>query len=62
MPTTSKELVFTGSLYIYVESDLTDEQRGTLSGLFKAKGVDVRFRGPDYANTMWMKLRAADNK
>lgn len=46
--TESAALVFTQRVYVYHESPMTIEERGDLTKTFKARGLDVTFRGPDY--------------
>jgi hypothetical protein len=46
--TAQDDLVFTGRIYIYHEGDLSIEQRAALIQAFRAKHLDVQFRGNDY--------------
>lgn len=46
--TNQDDLVFTGRVYIYHEPDLSIEQRASLIQVFRAKHLDVQFRGNDY--------------
>lgn len=55
----SKELTFTGKVYVYHEDDLTLEQLGSLEALYKTKGLLPQFRGQSYAITSWLTKKAA---
>lgn len=54
----SKDLVFTGKFFVYHESDLTLEEQGDLSALYKSKGFLVQFRGQSYVTTRFLQSRA----
>lgn len=54
----SKELTFTGKIYVYYEDDLTLEQLGSLEALFKSKNLLPQFRGQRYATTLWLSRKA----
>ena len=47
--TKSEDLIFSGRIFIYHESDLSLEQIGALAALYKSKGIDVKFRSHEYA-------------
>jgi hypothetical protein len=47
-PVVNEDLPFTGTIYIYHESPLTEDQRRQLWQQFKEKGVTVFFKGPDH--------------
>src|ERR1041384_5059085 len=49
--TKSSGLVFSGRIYIYHEDDLSTVQLADLIKLYKQKGLDVQFRGPQYVVT-----------
>lgn len=44
----SKDLVFSGRVFIYHEDLLTLEQRASLETLYKSRGLSVQFRGFSY--------------
>jgi hypothetical protein len=44
----SKDLIFSGRVFIYHEDSLSLEQRASLEVLYKSKNLSVQFRGPDY--------------
>jgi hypothetical protein len=46
--TEQKDLVFTGRVYLYHESELSIEQRASLIQVYRSKHLDVQFRGYDY--------------
>lgn len=46
--TDQNDLVFTGRVYIYYQADLSIEQRSALIKVYRAKRLDVQFRGNDY--------------
>jgi len=46
--TDQDDLVFTGRIYIYHEEDLSIEQRAMIIKLYRARNLDVQFRGSDY--------------
>lgn len=46
--TSSRELVFSGRIYIYHENDFTLQQLAALERLYESKGLSVIFRGPAY--------------
>ena len=46
--TNQEDLVFTGRIYIYHEGDLSIEQRASLIQTYRARHLDVQFRGVDY--------------
>jgi hypothetical protein len=48
-PTKPEDLVFSGRIYIYYESDLSPVQIGKLTSLYESKGLDVKFRSLEYA-------------
>jgi len=53
--TESKDLVFTGRVFLYHESILTLQQRAELDKLYRGKGLEVHFRDHDY----WLFQRMA---
>lgn len=55
----SKELTFTGKIYVYHEDNLTLEQLGSLEALYKSKNLSPQFRGRSYATTMWLAAKAS---
>jgi hypothetical protein len=46
--TKQDDLVFTGRVYLYHDADLSIEQRAALIQMYRAKHLDVQFRGHDY--------------
>ena len=50
----SKDLTFSGRIYIYHEDDMTFRQRAEIEELFKSNGAFVIFRGLDYLQTRWI--------
>ena len=50
----SKDLHFSGRIYIYHEDDLTLQQLGFLEGLYKANNLSIQFRGSDYVVARWL--------
>lgn len=56
--TTVDDLIFTGRIYLYYDSEMSMAQRGQLESLFKSKGASIIFRGPDYPMTRWLQNRA----
>jgi len=46
--TSSRELIFSGRIYIYHEDTLSLQQLTTLGGLYQSKGLSVVFRGPGF--------------
>ena len=46
--TDQDDLVFTGRVYLYHEPDLSIEQRAALLQMYRAKHLDVQFRGYEY--------------
>jgi hypothetical protein len=44
----SKDAVFSGMIFIYHEKELTPEEIGQLTSLFKQRGVEVDFRSGSY--------------
>ncbi len=55
----SRDMIFTGVIYIYHEDRLTLEELGSLENLFKAQKLFVHFRDTNYATTMWLSRKAA---
>jgi hypothetical protein len=47
----SRDLVFSGRIYLYHENDMSLKQKAELEDLFKANGAHIIFRGPDYQQT-----------
>lgn len=58
----TKDIPFSGRIYVYNANDLTTEQLGDLAKTFKAHGVSPLFRGMDYALAAWSAIRAGDTK
>jgi hypothetical protein len=52
--TFSKDLVFSGRIYVYYEDDLSMEQLGVLAALYRQHGVDFQPRGGAYLTTQWL--------
>jgi hypothetical protein len=50
----SRDLVFSGRVYLYHEDEMTLKQKAELGDLFKANGASVIFRGLDYQQTRWL--------
>jgi hypothetical protein len=50
----SRDLVFSGRIYLYHEDEMTLKQKAELEDLFKANGASVIFRGLDYQQTRWL--------
>lgn len=46
--TNQDDLVFTGRIYLYHEADLSIQQRASLIQMYRARHLDVQFRGSDY--------------
>jgi hypothetical protein len=57
--TAGHDLIFTGRIYIYHETEMSIAQRGWLETVFQSKGASVVFRGPDYRTTRWLQERAS---
>lgn len=51
--TSSKDLVFSGRVYVYHEYNFSLQQLASLERLYESKGLSVLFRGPSYLNMMW---------
>src|SRR6266850_301315 len=49
--TSSKDLAFTGRMFLYHEDALDLQELATLETLYKSKNLSVQFRGPDYLGT-----------
>jgi hypothetical protein len=50
----SRDLVFSGRIYLYHEDEMTLKQKAELEDLFKANGASIIFRGLDYLQTKWL--------
>jgi len=61
--TGSNEMIFSGRIYIYHEDRFDLKQMADLTELFKAKGVSLQLRGPDYVSSRMIddRLRAKQN-
>ena len=58
----SRDLVFSGRIYLYHEDEMTLKQRAELEDLFKASGASVIFRGLDYQQTRWLQDAVPKNE
>jgi hypothetical protein len=58
--TNTRELTFSGRVYIYHEDDLTISHLARLTELFKGHGANVQFRGSDYIMAAWQSIRSGD--
>jgi hypothetical protein len=58
--TDTRELTFSGRVYIYHEDDLTISQLARLTEWFKAHGAIVQFRSSDYIMAAWQSIRSGD--
>jgi hypothetical protein len=58
VPESSDDLVFTKKVYVYHETHLTPQQLGSLHELYEKAGLQVSFRGRQYASTRWLQERA----
>jgi hypothetical protein len=54
----SKELRFTGRVFVYHENDLTPKQVGFLWELFKKHGAEAQFRGSDHIMAVYSSIKA----
>jgi len=55
---TSKEAVFSGRIFIYHETELSAEEIGDLTKLYKTKNLDVQFRSSSYLSFRKMQIEA----
>ena len=55
-----ERLVFSGRVFLYHEDYLTPAQLVALTDLYKARGYEVQFRGPDYFSYHIALRRPAD--
>ncbi|MEO6103595.1 MAG: hypothetical protein ABIP44_08155 [Pseudoxanthomonas sp.] len=53
----SKDLVFTGKVYIYIENEFSLEELGRLEGAYKANCLSPVFRGITYATGEWLQTQ-----
>lgn len=51
--TASRDLVFSGRIYIYHENDFSLQRLAALERLYESKGLSVIFRGQAYLFTVW---------
>jgi hypothetical protein len=58
----TKDLVFSGRIYIYHENEINLEQLGVLSAWYRARKLDVQFRGPAYQQARFVQQLATPNK
>jgi hypothetical protein len=55
----SKDLTFSGRIYLYQEDEMALRQKAELEDLFKANGASIIFRGLDYLQTRWVEDAAS---
>jgi hypothetical protein len=62
--TSSKDLIFTGRIYIYYEDIFSSHQLAQLELLYESKGLAVIFRGHTYLSNVYnkMKIMELENK
>jgi hypothetical protein len=53
----SKECRFTGSVFIYAESEMTAEQIGELTREYRSAGLLLQLRGSDYLSTEKLRIQ-----
>lgn len=53
----SKDLIFTGRIFVYSEADLGSEQLGKLTALYRANGLELQFRSSDYLENQKLRKR-----
>lgn len=53
----SQEAKFSGRVFIYHETELSAEEIGDLTKLYKSKGLNVQFRGSSYLSSRRNKLK-----
>lgn len=58
----TKDIPFSGRIFIYHADDFSIEQLAALQKLFRKHGATVQFRGMDYATAAWTAIRAGDAK
>ena len=58
----TKDLPFSGRLYVYHEAPYSLEQLAAYAKLFREHGATVQFRGPEYIVAVWQSIRAGDVK
>ena len=61
-PIESKDVRFTGRVYIYHEGNLTVSEKGKLSDFYKERGMSVQLRGTDFAVAKWLQEIAESKK
>ena len=55
--TTSKDLIFSRLVYVYLDADFTLQQLAALETYFKSKGLSVQFRGSAWRALHWDEKR-----
>ena len=58
----TKDLPFSGRLYVYHEAPYSLERLAAYAKLFREHGATVQFRGPEYVVAVWQSMRAGDVK
>ncbi len=58
--TASKDLIFSGRVYIYHEDELTLQEQAALDNIYKQHNLSAVFRGHSYATTKWLQRIASD--
>jgi hypothetical protein len=58
----TKDIGFSGAIYIYHEDPLSAEELGEMTGRFRENGARVYFRGDKYVLAVWSSIRSGDIK
>jgi len=60
--TSTKDIPFSGRVYIYHADDLSTSQKADLQKMFAAHGAKAQFLGMDYALAAWSEIRLGNTK